>query len=101
MISNADVRLGPAAAAARPVALGAPVSHVGRAGQVALMLQLLQDLLHQLLDPLLGIVCRLPVLAEQLLQHLVRQQAAVQQRFENRVVQRVGGHALLSSYGDP
>ena len=59
------------------------------------MLQLLQDLLHQLLDPLLGIVGRLPVLAEQLLEHLVGQQPAVQQRLQNRVVQRFRRHALL------
>ena len=41
------------------------------------------------LEPLLRVVGLLPVLAEQLLERLVGQHAAVEQRFEDRVVQRL------------
>ena len=54
----------------------------------------------QLVDPLLGVLGVLPVLAEQPLEHFVGQRAA-QQRFEDRVVQRlhrmpvvIAGHAV-------
>ena len=89
-----EVGLGSASAAPRPIALGPLGVEIGRARQVALMLQLLDDLLDQLLDPLLRIVGGLPVLAEQLLEHLVGQQPAVQQRLEDGVVQRLRRHAL-------
>ena len=74
---------------AGPRALRARSSDVGRAGQIALMLQLLDDPLDQLVEPLLRIVGLLPVLAEQLLERLVGEQPAVQDRFEDGVVQRL------------
>jgi hypothetical protein len=66
-----------AAAAARAFALLAFLRQVGRSGQVALRLQLFDDLLDQRIEPLFRIFRCLPVLAEQPLQHFIGQHAAV------------------------
>ena len=50
-------------------------------------------------DRSLGVIGRLPVLAEQLLEHLVGEHPAVQQRLENRVVQRLTRDAILILVG--
>ena len=55
---------------------------------VPLLLELLDDLLHQPVDPLFGVLRLLPVFAEQPLEQLVGQRS-VEQRFEDGVVQRL------------
>ena len=66
--------------------------------QVALPLELVENLLNQPFDALLGVVSLLPVLAEQLLDHLVGEHSSVEQRLEDGIVQslaRVPGHAVV------
>ena len=54
-------------------------SRSGAGDDVTLMLQLLDDFLDQLVEPLFRIFARLPVLAEQPFQRLFREQAAIEQ----------------------
>ena len=61
----------------------------GRAGQIALVLQLLDDPLDELVETLFGVLGLLPVLAEQLLERLVREHAAVEDRLQDGIVQRL------------
>ena len=95
MISNLNAGLGLPAAAARAARAARARLEIRRRGDVALVLQLLDDLLDQLVEPRLGVLAVLPVLAEQLLERLVREQAAVQQRLQDGVVQRLHRVAVL------
>jgi len=60
---------------------------IRRGRDVAVLLHPLHDLLDQLFEPLLRLGVRL--VAEQLLQRVLRQHAAAQQGFQNRVVERL------------
>src|SRR6266508_4546722 len=59
------------------------------AAQVSLRLKLLDDLLDQLIELLLGVLGIPPVLTEQPFERFLRQHAAVEDRFHDRVVQRL------------
>ena len=65
---------------------------VGRRGDVARLLHLVDDLLDQLLELIAHLLlAALGLVAEHLFEQIVGQHAAVEQRFEDRVVQRLHG----------
>jgi hypothetical protein len=78
------------ALALAPLALGV---QVGAAGDVALLLHLLDDVFDQLLD--LRRRVGVSRIAKQLLDRLLRQQPARQQRLQDRVVQILPRHLLI------
>ena len=77
------------AAATLALALLALGVEVGRAAEIALRLQLLDDLLDQRVEPLLRVFGVAPVLPEQPLERLVRHHPAVEDRLQDGVVQRL------------
>ena len=79
----------PAAAGLAFALLALASSRFGRAAQIALRLELLDDLLDQRVEPLLRVLRVAPVLPEQPLQRLVREHPAVEDRLHDGVVQRL------------
>ena len=80
-----------AAAAAWPSRCSRSRSRSGGPRQVALRLQLLDDLLDQRVEPLLRVIGVAPVLAEHALERLLGEHPAVEDRLQDRVVQRLPG----------
>ena len=71
---------------------------IRRGGDVALLLKLLDDLVDELVEARFRVVAILPALAEHLLERLVGQETAVQQRLEDRVVQRLHRSSVLAGH---
>jgi hypothetical protein len=95
LVGGLERRWGPVRTLAAALAL-APLTfgvEVRAAGDVALLLHLLDDLLDQLLDLRGGV--GVGWIAEQLLDGIGRQQAAREQRLQDRVVQILARHLLI------
>ena len=93
LVGDLELHLaGFAFAAATHGAAGLFRLEVGRGGDVARLLHLLDDLLDQLLELIAHVLLvAFGLVAEHLFEHILGEHAAVEQRFEDRVVQRLHG----------
>ena len=98
VISNLNVFSAPPNPAPGPLPPLPIALDIRRGGDVALLLQLLDDPVDELVEALFRVVAILPALAEHLLERLVGQETAVQQRLEDRVVQRLHRSAVLAGH---
>src|SRR6266850_7156780 len=84
-------------AAAGAAAMLALLLEVRRGGHESLLHHLVDDLLDEILELLARLLLvAVRRLAEQLLQRVLRQHAAAEERFENRVVQRLHRPVLVA-----
>ena len=98
VISNLNVFSAPPNPAPGPLPPLPIAVEIRRGRDVSLLLKLLDDLVDELVEPRFRVVAILPALAEHPLERLVGQETAVQQRLEDRVVQRLHRSSVLAGH---